>query len=81
MNTLINTWNANEACELSTDELSGVSGGGGQCTNNNGVSWGSISSAAAVAAHVAGGVVTGGGGLIAQMATIGTIEVVKQSRE
>jgi bacteriocin-like protein len=81
MNTLINTWNANEARELSTDELSAVSGGGGQCGNNNGPSWGSISTASAVAAHLAGNVATGGAGLIATMATAGVISTVKQMRD
>jgi hypothetical protein len=82
MNTLVNTFHANEARELSTDELSAVSGGHGpQCPSNSGPSWGSLATAASVATTVAGGVVTGGAGLIAQMATIGTVEVVKQSRD
>ena len=80
MNTLINTWNANEARELSTDELSGVSGGGGQCSNN-GPSWGQIASAATAATTWAGNVVGSGAGMVAALATEGAISAVRQLRD
>ena len=78
MNTLIN---ANEAHEFSIDELSIVSGGGGQCSSNNGPSWGQIATAASAAMGAVSTVVTGGGGVIAQYATQGVIGTVKQTRD
>jgi bacteriocin-like protein len=76
MNTFIN---ANEAHELSIDELSAVSGGGGQCGNNNGPSWGQIANAASAGLSVAGATVTGGiSGAVAEFAVSGVKSAVKQ---
>jgi hypothetical protein len=80
MNTLVNTCNANEARELSTDELSAVCGGGGQCTNN-GPSWGQLARAATTATTYAGNVVGSGAGMVAALATEGAISAVKQLRD
>jgi hypothetical protein len=76
MNTLIN---ANEAHELSIDELSVVSGGGGQCSNNGGPTWGQIANAASAGLSVAGATVTGGiSGAVAELAVNGAKNAVKQ---
>lgn len=77
MNTLIN---ANEARELSIDELSAVTGGGGEC-GNSGPSWGQIAAAADAATYAAGSVATGGAGLVVQLATEGVKSTVKQLRQ
>jgi bacteriocin-like protein len=77
MNTLIN---ANEARELSTDELSAVTGGEGQC-NSSGPSWGQIAAAANAATYVAGAMTTGGGGLVTELAMEGAKSMAKQLRQ
>ncbi len=78
MHTLINTLTSNETRELSIDELSVVTGSGGHGGNNNGPTWGQLAAVAHSLTNAAGNAMTGPAGMIAELATDGAVNAVKQ---